>query len=99
YSVAIEQGDAFAGGGSNSPIVNLRVLNRFGQGESANVLAAINWVNKYGRNFNIRVVNMSFVTAAVDSYKDDPICKAVRKLVDKCFVVVVAAGNYRQTLV
>src|SRR5205814_1019347 len=32
-------------------------------------------------------------TAAVDSYKNDPLCRAVRRLVDAGIVVVAAAGN------
>src|SRR5437870_13120539 len=43
--------------------------------------------------YNIRVVNMSLGTPAVDSYRNDPICIAVRRLVDSGMVVVVAAGN------
>ena len=31
--------------------------------------------------------------AAIDSYKNDPACKAVRRMVDAGIVVVVAAGN------
>src|SRR5205807_7576473 len=41
----------------------------------------------------IRVVNMSLGTPAVDSFKNDPICRAVRRLVDAGVVVVAAAGN------
>jgi len=36
---------------------------------------------------------MSLGTPAVDSYKNDPICRAVRQLVDAGIVVVAAAGN------
>ena len=43
--------------------------------------------------YNIRVVNMSLGAPAVDSYKIDPLCLAVRRLVDAGVVVVAAAGN------
>jgi subtilisin family serine protease len=36
---------------------------------------------------------MSLGTPAINSYEDDPICNAVRKLVDAGVVVVAAAGN------
>src|SRR6185295_18248961 len=36
---------------------------------------------------------MSLGTPAIDSYQDDPLCKAVRQLVDAGVVVVAAAGN------
>jgi subtilisin family serine protease len=36
---------------------------------------------------------MSLGMPAIDSYRNDPICKAVRKLVDSGVVVLAAAGN------
>jgi serine protease AprX len=47
----------------------------------------------YRNTYNIRVVNMSLGADAVDSYKNDAVCRAVRKLVDAGIVVVAAAGN------
>src|SRR5260370_39717621 len=41
----------------------------------------------------MRVVNMSLGTPPINSYKKDPICNAVRKLVNAGVVVVAAAGN------
>ena len=43
--------------------------------------------------YNIRVVNMSLGTPAIESYRNDPVCRAVRRLVDAGVVVVAAAGN------
>ena len=43
--------------------------------------------------YNVRVVNMSLGMDAIDSYRDDPVCNAVRRLVDAGVVVVAAAGN------
>jgi subtilisin family serine protease len=59
------------------------------------VLGALDWVltNRSNAAFNIKVVNMSLGTAAVDSYTRDPLCLAVRKLSDAGIVVVAAAGN------
>ncbi|GAC1400246.1 MAG: hypothetical protein NVSMB56_15310 [Pyrinomonadaceae bacterium] len=74
-------------------VLNLRVLDSTGAGKVSNLLAALNWVMQNKATYNIRVVNMSLGTAAVDSYKNDPICKAVRQLVDAGVVVVAAAGN------
>ncbi len=36
---------------------------------------------------------MSLGTFAIDSYKNDPLCRAARRLVDAGIVVVAAAGN------
>src|SRR5207237_2093469 len=43
--------------------------------------------------YSIRIVNMSLGAPAVSSYKNDPVCRASRALVDAGIVVVAAAGN------
>ncbi|HEX8191115.1 MAG TPA: S8 family peptidase, partial [Pyrinomonadaceae bacterium] len=84
---------AYRGIAPNAKIVNLRVLNSQGKGTVSTLLAAIDWVKSNRANYNIRVVNLSLGTAAVDSYTVDPLCLAVRGLVDAGVVVVAAAGN------
>src|SRR5205807_4660976 len=74
-------------------IINLRVLNSQGQGTVSGTLAALDWLMTNRTTYNIRVVNMSLGTPAVDSYRNDPICRAVRQLVNAGVVVVAAAGN------
>jgi subtilisin family serine protease len=71
----------------------LRVLNSQGTGTVSAVLGALNWVMSNRSTYNIRVVNMSLGMRAVDSYKNDPVCKAVRSLVDAGVVAIAAAGN------
>src|SRR5438270_13645586 len=43
--------------------------------------------------YSIRIVNMSLGAPAINSYKNDPVCRAARALVDAGLVVVAAAGN------
>jgi serine protease AprX len=100
-------GGAYEGVARDADIVSLRVLDSQGRGKSSDLLAALNWIlspvdpsKPLGSanptnavKFNIRVANLSLGTPAVDSYKVDPLCKAVRKLVDAGVVVVAAAGN------
>jgi serine protease AprX len=74
-------------------IINLRVLNSQGVGTVSGLLAALDWLMSNRGNYNIRVVNMSLGMAALNSYKDDPVCVASRKLVDAGVVVFAAAGN------
>jgi subtilisin family serine protease len=83
----------YIGVAPNANIINLRVLNSQGMGRVSYILAGLEWVYQNRLAYNIRVVNMSLGTAAVESYKNDPVCKAVRKLVDAGVVVVAAAGN------
>src|SRR6185369_4715682 len=83
---------------------NLRVLNSAGIGAVSNVMRALNWIlapvdptkplgDKNYQKFKIRVVNLSLGAPAIDSYKDDPLCLAARRLVNAGIVVVAAAGN------
>src|ERR1051325_2373368 len=79
-------------------LVNLRVLNSQGIGTVSGILKALDWVMNNRLLYNVRVVNMSLGTPAINSYKNDPICKAVRRLSDAGIVVVAAAGNNGKTL-
>ena len=58
------------------------------------VLSALDWCLANRSTYNIRVVNMSLGMPAIDSYKNDPVCRSVRRLVDAGIVVVAAAGNH-----
>ena len=83
----------YTGIAPNANLINLRVLNADGLGTTGTVLRALDWVATNRVAYNIRVVNMSLGMPAVDSYRDDPICRAVRRLVDAGVVVFAAAGN------
>jgi len=105
--ISTSNGSAYEGVARGADIINLRVLDSKGAGRSSDVLAALNWIlspadpNKpagptnptNATKYNIRVVNLSLGAPAVDSYRNDPLCLAVRKLVDAGIVVVAAAGN------
>jgi serine protease AprX len=99
HVAAIAAGDGSATNGAYEGIapaaklINLRVLNSQGVGRVSDVLTALDWLIANRSAYNIRVVNMSLGTPAINSYKDDPICNAVRKLVNAGVVVVAAAGN------
>ncbi|HEX8775669.1 MAG TPA: S8 family serine peptidase, partial [Pyrinomonadaceae bacterium] len=77
----------------NAQLINLRVLSAQGTGTTSALLAALDWVIANRTTYKIRVVNMSLGTTAVDSYRNDPVCLAVRRLADAGIVVVAAAGN------
>jgi subtilisin family serine protease len=84
---------AYRGIAPNASLINLRVLNSRGSGSASGVLAALDWVLTNRAAYNIRIVNMSLGTAAVDSYVNDPLCQAVRRLSNAGILTVVAAGN------
>jgi serine protease AprX len=84
---------AYQGVAPGAKLLNLRVLNSTGQGTVSGLLAALDWVLQNRALYNVRVVNLSLGTLAVDDYHDDPLCAAVRRLSDAGVVVVAAAGN------
>ncbi|HTG87610.1 MAG TPA: S8 family serine peptidase, partial [Pyrinomonadaceae bacterium] len=83
----------YVGMAPNANLINLRVLNSQGVGSTGYVLRALDWVATNRTTYNIRVVNLSLGMPAIDSYRDDPICRAVRRLVNAGVVVFAAAGN------
>ncbi|MFL6212402.1 MAG: S8 family serine peptidase [Blastocatellia bacterium] len=85
--------NVYTGIAPGADVINLRVLDSNGVGTVSGVLAALNWVLANSVRYKIGVVNMSLGTPAVTSYVNDPICIAVRRLVDAGIVVVAAAGN------
>src|SRR5207237_3599304 len=84
---------AYTGVAPGANLLNLRVLNAQGSGSTSNLLAALDWVLSFRTTFNISVVNLSLGTRAADAYWNDPLCQAVRRLVDAGIVVIAAAGN------
>src|SRR5690349_7678463 len=96
-SIAAGSGRIFSGQymgiAPNANLLNLRVLNSEGTGSTEGVLTALDWVSSNRATYNIRVVNMSLGMAAIDSYRNDPVCLAVRALVDQGVVVTAALGN------
>jgi serine protease AprX len=83
----------YTGIAPNANVINLRVLNSRGTGTVSGLLAALDWVMSNHAAYNIRVVNMSLGFPAIDSYRNDPACRAARRLVDAGLAVFVAAGN------
>ena len=47
--------------------------------------------------YNIRVVNLSLGSTAIDSWTNDPVCVKVKELVNAGIVVIAAAGNLGKT--
>ena len=84
---------AYTGVAPGATIINVKVLDRTGTGYTSNIINAINWCVSYRNTYNIKVMNLSLGAPALDSYKNDPVCKAVRAAHDAGIVVVVAAGN------
>jgi subtilisin family serine protease len=88
----------YTGIAPEAKIINVRVLNSVGAGSMSNAIAGIDWCIANKSLYNIRVLNMSFGSVAVDSYVNDPLCQAVRRAFNAGIVVCVAAGNVGKDL-
>ncbi|HWP43882.1 MAG TPA: S8 family peptidase, partial [Blastocatellia bacterium] len=84
---------AYAGVAPSARIINVRVLDSQGRGSISSAIAGIDWCISKKSLYNIRVMNLSLGTTAVESYVNDPLCQAVRRAVNAGIVVCVAAGN------
>ena len=84
---------AYGGTARWAGALNLKVLKEDGSGNVSDVIAALDWVIANKDAHKIRVVNMSFGAPAIDSYRNDPLCLAARRVHDAGIVVVAAAGN------
>ena len=83
----------FWGTAADSSIVNLKVLDANGRGTDSAVIAGIDRAIQLKSTYNIRVMNLSLGRPVTESYKTDPLCKAVERAWKAGIVVVVAAGN------
>ncbi len=88
------KGVDYAGIAPGAGLFDLRVLDGRGHGTISRVVAAIDWAVLNQKSRNIRVLNLSLAAPPIDSYLDDPLCRAVQSAVDAGIVVVAAAGNF-----
>jgi subtilisin family serine protease len=82
-----------AGVAPNAKLVDLRVLDQEGKGTLEGLLRALDWVYTNAQTYQIKVVNLSLGTTPSQSFRTDPLCTAVERLVDAGITVVAAAGN------
>src|SRR5262249_47120861 len=57
-------------------LVNFRVLNAQGEGSESAAIAAIERAITLKTALNIKVINLSIGTSVLDSYLNDPLCRA-----------------------
>jgi serine protease AprX len=86
---------AYTGMAPGARLVSIKVADAHGNTDVSQVIAAIDWVVQHQKDpgFNIRVLNLSFGTPSLQSYRYDPLAYAAEVAWRKGVVVVVSAGN------
>lgn len=72
-------------------IVSIKILDRYGQGNSTHAVLGLRWIMDNARKYTIKVVNLSIGTN--DRKVNLPLKEAVERLWQMGIVVVAAAGN------
>ena len=83
----------YKGAAPGCGIVALKVLDRFGNGSREDVLQAFQWIEDFGKIYNIRIVNISVGSTSRSMNEQTDLLAGVEQLWDKGFTVVAAAGN------
>jgi len=82
----------YKGTAPEASIVGVKVLNSDGSAKVSDIIRGIDWVVENRDKYNIRVINMS-IGVPSNSFKDDPIHRAVERAAKAGIVVIAAAGN------
>lgn len=89
----IQSSGRYAGVAPKAQLIDIKVVGADGAGLTSNLIKAIDWLVENKETYNTRVANLSLGHAPVESYKNDPLCRAVERLVAAGVVTVVSAGN------
>ena len=85
------------GVGPKIELIDLKVIGDEGWGRTSDLIRAIDWVLANQKKYKIQVANLSLGHPPIESYRVDPLCIAVRKLVAAGITTVVSAGNLGKT--
>lgn len=83
----------YRGTAYDANLVAIKVLNKKGAGTSSQIIKGLAWCLANKDTYNIKIISLSLGYKASDSYREDPVCQAVEKLVQAGIAVFVAAGN------
>lgn len=83
----------YRGMAPEAKLVGIKVLDRNGEGNTSDVISALEWCIDNQKTYNIRAINLSLGSAAQDTARQDPLCRVVSAAWSNGMVVCVAAGN------
>ncbi len=79
---------------SEIEVLALRVVDEEKGGSKSDLIRAIDWVIENRDNFSIRVAHLALGHPPHESHLQDPLCQAVRKMVEAGIVTVASAGAW-----
>jgi serine protease AprX len=83
----------FTGIAPQALLVGVKALDKTGTGEVSTVISGIEWCLKQRSALNIKIINLSLGTTAQESFRTDPLCRALSTAWREGIVVCTAAGN------
>lgn len=86
-------GGVYLGVAPEAQLVDVRVMNDHGHGNTSDVIKGLQWVYDHRDTYNIRVVNLSLNSRVPESYHRSALNAALEVLWFNNIVVVVSAGN------
>lgn len=86
-------GGQYAGMAPESRLIVLKILDHQGNGRKQDVLKAIDWVRKFRKKYNIRILNISIGTTEQEQTLHNLLIEAVEEAWDDGLIVITAAGN------
>jgi serine protease AprX len=87
------RGETFRGVAPDARLVDLRVLDKNGDGRLNDVVAAFDWLLKHRKQLGIGVLNLSIGTTQTSSYHADLLAALAEAAWFSGIAVVAAAGN------
>jgi serine protease AprX len=87
------RGETFRGVAPDARLVDLRVLDKNGDGRLHDVVAAFDWLLKHRKELGIGVLNLSIGTTQTSSYHADLLAALAEAAWFSGIAVVAAAGN------
>ena len=86
-------GGTWAGAARKANLISVKVAGKDGSTDVSVVIAAMQWIVAHRSAYNIRILNLSFGTDAIQPYLLDPLDYAVEQVWRSGIAVIVAAGN------
>ena len=86
-------GRVYMGVAPEARLVDVRVMNDRGHGNTSTVVEGLQWIYNNRSNYNIKIVNLSLNSRIPESYNKSALNAALEVLWFNKIVVVVSAGN------